>query len=669
MKQFKLIQDDPYLKPHEGFFTAIHQQVNEVEKRITGGNRSLRQFADGHEYFGLHFRDGKWVFREWAPNASAIYLIGPFCNWQKSADYQLKQIDHGNWEVVLPAEALHHYDIYKLRVEWPGGGGERVPAYTRRCVQDHNSKDFSAQVWKPEEEYCWKNLDFKRKDEPLLIYETHVGMAQEEEKVGSYGEFRERVLPRIVKAGYNTIQIMAILEHPYYGSFGYQVSSFFAPSFRFGTPEELKELIDAAHAEGLTVLLDLVHSHAVRNENEGLGCLDGTTHQYFHMGARGFHPIWDSRLFNYSRTEVLRFLLSNVRYWIEEYQLDGFRFDGVTSMLYHDHGLKATFGNYDSYFGDNTDRDALTYLTLVNKLLHSLDREVITIAEDVSGLPGLASSIEQGGFGFDYRLSMGIPDYWTKTVSKLQDQDWHVGNMYWTLTNRRVDEKTISYAESHDQALVGDKTLIFWLLDAEMYYRMRCDQRNHLIDRGLALHRLIRFITITTAANGYLNFMGNEFGHPEWIDFPREGNGWSYRYARRLWSLVDNPDLQYQKLANFDREMIELVKGYRIFDDAWPYKYYEHCEQQVLFYKRGPLYFIFNFSPDQSYVDYVLSVPPGAYQLLFDSDADRFGGNNRILPEQRYISTPVVEPDGTEWHQIKVYLPTRSALVLKLEVS
>jgi len=661
MSKFKIIDKDTMLIPYEGFFYDIYQHSLAVKNRLLTGYDSLTEFASAHEYFGLHFKDNQWVFREWAPNARWICLIGPFSGWKPNADYALQQIGQGNWEIKLPAHALQHGGLYKLWVEWPGGAGERLPAYVRRAVQDYQTNIFSAQVWKPEKEYCWRVKYFKPRREPLLIYEAHVGMAQEEGKVGSFKEFRERILPRIVRAGYTAIQLMAVQEHPYYASFGYQVSNFFAASSRFGTPEELKELIDAAHEEGLIVFMDLVHSHAVKNDLEGLSHFDGTDYQYFHRGGRGWHPVWDSRLFDYGKTEVIRFLLSNIRYWAEEFKFDGFRFDGVTSMLYYDHGFGAPFTSFESYFHNRVDRDALTYLCLANDLAHELGK--INIAEDVSGLPGLAAPRESGGFGFDYRLAMGIPDYWIKTIKQKRDEDWNVEEIFYELTNRRHDEKTISYVECHDQALVGDQTIFFRLVGDAIYHNMRVDLRNEQIDRGLALHRLIRLITLATAGDGYLNFMGNEFGHPEWIDFPRAGNNWSYHYARRQWSLVDNQELLYSRLAEFDRQIIALAKGYDLFRSGPALKFHSHVSNQTLAFSRANLIFLFNFSPTRSYPDFPLEVYGGVYRIVVHSDEIMFGGHGRIAPNQRFFSLP----GPGDKLQIKVYLPSRTAMVLEKE--
>ena len=667
MKKLAIYKNDPWLEPYAPAIGGRHQDVLRKEAELTSACGNLNDFANAHKYFGLHRVSprGGWVFREWAPNATAITLIGDFSDWKVLPEYALKPIGNGVWELKLPAKALRHGQFYKMRVQWPGGGGDRTPAYADRVVQDPDTKIFSAQVWTPAP-YKWKVEKFTPDVSPLLIYECHVGMAQEESKVGSYVEFRDKILPRIAADGYNAIQLMAIQEHPYYGSFGYHVSSFFAPSSRFGTPEELKSLIDRAHELGISVIMDIVHSHAVKNENEGLGRLDGNRDLYFYPGARGEHPAWDSLCFDYGKNEVLHFLLSNCKYWLEEFHFDGFRFDGVTSMLYYDHGLGKAFGSYGDYFDGGQDTNAITYLTLANLLIHQVNRNAITIAEEMSGMPGLAIKFKDGGIGFDYRMAMGIPDYWIKTIKEKKDEDWHPTSIYWELTNRRDDEKTISYVESHDQALVGDKTVIFRLIDKEMYWHMMVGDENMVVTRGIALHKMIRLVTLDTINGGYLNFMGNEFGHPEWIDFPREGNGWSYKYARRQWDLVDREDLQYKFLNAFDNAMIELVSGIHGFQKLPLEQLWMKDDDQILAFRRGKLLFVFNFSPFKSFSDYGILAPAGKYKVVLSSDSTKFGGFGNIDESVEHFTQhdPLYEPIGKEW--LKLYLPARSAMVLRL---
>ncbi|MGE4308718.1 alpha amylase C-terminal domain-containing protein [Bacteroides sp.] len=665
-RTLNIIKHDLWLEPFEEAINGRYRYALGKKSELTnGGKQSLSDFATGYLYFGLHKTSKGWVFREWAPNATQIYLIGTFSNWKEDQAYAMTRLENGNWEIELPADVLHHGDLYKLIVHWNGGCGERIPAWATRVVQDAQTGIFNAQVWDPQTPYLFKTKNFKPATDPLLIYECHIGMAQQEEKVGTYNEFREKILPRVAKAGYNCIQVMAVQEHPYYGSFGYHVSNFFAASSRFGTPDELKELIDAAHALGIAVIMDIVHSHSVKNEVEGLANFAGDPNQYFYPGARREHPAWDSLCFDYGKNEVIHFLLSNCKYWLEEYSFDGFRFDGVTSMLYFSHGLGEAFVNYADYYNGHQDDNAICYLTLANDLIHQVKVNAITIAEDVSGMPGIAAKIEDGGYGFDYRMAMNIPDYWIRTIKDKIDEDWKPSSIFWEVTNRRKNEKTISYAESHDQALVGDKTIIFRLIDADMYWHMQKGDANYVVNRGIALHKMIRLITASTMNGGYLNFMGNEFGHPEWIDFPREGNGWSCKYARRQWDLVDNKNLLYHVMADFDADMLKLLKGVKSFQTTPVQEIWHNDEDQVLAFQRKDLIFVFNFNPKKSFTDYGFLVTPGKYMAVLNTDSPLYGGNGLTddTVEHFTIADPLYAREKKEW--LKIYIPARTAVVLK----
>ncbi len=660
----KIVENDPWLNPFSEIIQARAGNVDKKEKNLLSPGQDLNDFATGYLFYGLHRFPDKWIFREWAPNATALYLIGDFSQWKEVETYKLSRKEDGNWGIELAPDLLSHMDLYKLSVHWDGGQGERIPAWVRRVVQDENTKLFNAQVWSPDNSFQWKVNDFNPRFKYPFIYEAHIGMGTEEENVGSYNQFRENVLPRIKQAGYNTLQLMAIQEHPYYGSFGYHVSNFFAPSSRFGTPEELKMLIDAAHEMGIAVIMDIVHSHAVKNVLEGLGLFDGTRKQYFHEGDRGEHVAWDSLCFDYGKNEVLHFLLSNCKYWLEEFKFDGYRFDGVTSMLYYDHGLSRDFSGYEMYYDSGQDEDAIIYLTLANKLIHQVKPHAITIAEEMSGMPGLAAKIEWGGIGFDFRMAMGVPDYWIKIIKERSDEAWDVSQLYYELTSKRADEKTVNYAESHDQALVGDKTIIFRLLDKEMYWSMNKDSQNLIIDRGMALHKMIRLVTASTAGGGYLNFMGNEFGHPEWIDFPREGNGWSYKYARRQWSLFDNKLLRYHYLGDFDSDMVKLIQYENCFDH-YCYLHLDNRGDQVLVYSRGELLFVFNFSPTNAYTDYGIPVGAGKFNIVLNSDSSKYGGFDRIDEKITYFTFKYGKIVSGSPYYIKLYLPPRVGLVFK----
>jgi 1,4-alpha-glucan branching enzyme len=665
-----LIATDPWLEPYAGKIRARQDYYRFVRARIDRAGGLTGEISQGYKYFGFNEgeRDGKtgvW-YREWAPAAHSLCLFGDFNGWNREA-HPMARDEYGTWSLFLPddeyAGRLVHGSRLKVFVASERGGMDRIPAYAKRVLQNPDNHDYTAQFWMPTTPFTFKNPLPAKNAEGLRIYEAHVGMAQEDGRVGSFDDFTTEVLPRVRHLGYNAIQLMAIQEHPYYGSFGYHVSSFYAVSSRFGTPDQLKQLIDAAHGMGIYVLLDLVHSHAVKNTMEGLNEFDGTQYQYFHDGERGRHAAWDSMLFDYEKYEVQRFLLSNVRFWLEEFKFDGFRFDGVTSMMYYDHGLSHAFASYDDYFGDNVDWDAVIYLQLANELAETVRPNAITIGEDVSGMPGLALPVQSGGVGFGYRLAMGVPDYWIKLIKETRDEDWPLSGIYSTLLNRRFGEKHVGYAESHDQALVGDKTLAFRLMDQEMYWNMAIDSQSPIVDRGIALHKLIRLLTFSLAGEAYLNFMGNEFGHPEWVDFPREGNKFSYHYARRQWSLVDNPKLRYHGLNEFDRAMQDLDRKHHILEDHLIEQLALHEDSRQLVYRRGPLVFAFNFHVSESYTDLRIPVPdPENYRLILSSDDRSYAGTGNAPNGTLYPLQNV--PMYGRNQSIQIYLPARSAQVL-----
>ena len=662
---YRILTLDPLLKPYAADVALRMERNAAVRKQLLGDSAALSAFANGYLYYGFHRTQAGWVFREWAPGADAIHLIGDFNDWNR-ASHPLRQLDGGVWEIELSgADALKHGQHVKLQITRGGRSFDRIPAYIRYTVQDPLTHQLTGVIWAPERPFQWTDGGYGRKKiSPLMIYEAHIGMAQEREGIGTYREFADFNLERIKSLGYNAVQLMAVMEHPYYASFGYQVSSFFAASHWYGEPDGLKALVDKAHSLGMYVLLDVVHSHACANVGEGLNLFDGTEDQYFLPGERGNHPAWGSKLFNYAKHEVIHFLLSNLKFWQEEYHFDGFRFDGVTSMIYQNHGLGENFTDYSQYFGLNTNVDALTYLQLANELIHEVNPFAVTIAEDMSGMPGMALPIRSGGIGFDYRLSMGIPDFWIRLLKDVPDRQWDMGRLWYELTTRRPQEKNVGYCESHDQALVGDKTLIFRMADAEMYTGMDKAYHSLAIDRAIALHKMIRFITLALGSEAYLNFMGNEFGHPEWIDFPREGNGWSHHYARRQWSLAENGYLKYEWLERFDREMLKFARKYRVMTKPAAANLWMDEKNKLLAFAKGDLIYLFNLSPDASPTDFFVPAHitgEGQYRAVFTTDRIEFGGQDRV--SERYVYTAKPVPD--KGVGFTVYLPSRTAIVFR----
>ena len=666
-----MVERDEWLHPVAEKVADRHNRYLNRMSAIEQQAGSIVDYANGYRYYGWQWDaalDG-WWFREWLPEAYDVFIFGDFNSWQRT-QLRLDKNRDGVWSIFLPnamyGHLLTHGSLYKLHVHGKNGWHDRIPAYATRVVQDEQSKNYTAQFWNPEKPYKWKNKKFNISQVgDLLIYEAHVGMSQEEPKVGTYKEFTKKVLPRIKKAGYNAVQLMAIAEHPYYGSFGYHVANFFAPSSRCGTPEELKALIDTAHKMGIAVIMDLVHAHYVKNMNEGILDLDGSGHHYSKQGEAGYQQYWDSMVFDYGKGGVEHFLLSNVKYWLDEYHFDGFRFDGVTSMLYYHRGY-TDFDTREKFFDEGVDLDAVTYLTLANRLIHDFRPTAVTIAEDVSGMPGICCKIEDGGVGFDYRLGMAIPDFWIKMLKDTPDEDWNIWEMWSIMTNRLPGVKTVAYAESHDQALVGDKTIAFRLLDKLMYDSMDRACENMVVDRGMALHKMIRLFTISTGGEAYLNFMGNEFGHPEWIDFPREGNNWSYGYARRQWSLRDNGFLRYAFWADFDEAMIELIKENKVMSDGYPYNLMMDEENKTMVYSHRDLIFVFNWHPTAAIPDYELPVhEAGKYEVVLSTDEKRFGGLARQKQGEEHFTFNVEGEDGTLYPRLKIYNTSRTAIVLK----
>ncbi len=657
---YKIIEIDPYLKDYEKDINLRMENYKSKRKELLGKGRKISNFANAHKYFGFHKTRSGWVYREWAPAAEAMFLTGDFNGWD-TFSHPMEKLDNGVFEIELKGkDTLKSGMKVQAIVMSEGRQLRRIPLYATRVVQDENTYLWCAEIEDNSEKFDWTDEGFAPKKTPF-IYECHIGMAQDKYGIGSYEEFTLNILPRIKALGYNTVQIMAIMEQPYYGSFGYQVSNFFAASSRYGESIKLKELINTAHKMGIAVLLDIVHSHAVKNTNEGINEFDGTEYQFFHSGSKGDHSAWGTKLFNYGKNEVIHFLLSNLKYWMEEFHFDGFRFDGVTSMLYHDHGLGSAFSNYSMYFSLNTDTEAVTYLQLANELIHEINPNALTVAEDMSGMPGMCIPITDGGIGFDFRLSMGVPDLWIKTLKESKDEDWDIYKIWYELNSRRPEEKNIGYAESHDQALVGDKTIMFRLCDAEMYTGMNKFGGNMTVDRGIALHKMIRLLTASLAGEGYLNFMGNEFGHPEWIDFPREGNGWSYHYCRRQWNLVDNESLRYMELNSFDKAMIKLLKSGRLLEKKAVNRWM-HQDDKIIIYSKSNTVFAFNFHPTKSFEGYFVPTgSKGIYQAVLSSDDGIFGGQDRIDKSYKYKTE--TNPDGLEGFYC--YLPSRTAAVFK----
>ena len=292
------------------------RQLDEIERN----EGSIENFANSYQRYGLHLQpNNDIVYREYAPSAKGISLCGEFNGWNRD-QYWAKRDEFGCWTLTIPNNngqpAIHHNTKIKCNVVLPDNSrADRNPIWSRYLIQDKGTFLFDAVFWNPPNQYNWNFSGHMSNPHSLRIYEAHVGMSSNEEKVSTYREFADNIIPRIKRSGYTAVQLMAIAEHADYASFGYHVTNFFAVSSRSGTPEDLKYLIDKAHQNGLFILMDIVHSHASSNVADGINYWDGTDYLYFHGGSRGYHSQWNSRLFNYSSYETLRLLLSNCAYW------------------------------------------------------------------------------------------------------------------------------------------------------------------------------------------------------------------------------------------------------------------------------------------------------------------------------------------------------------------
>ncbi|PAV85395.1 hypothetical protein WR25_09830 [Diploscapter pachys] len=664
-----LLRLDGYLWDFQHEICRRYGVFQEYLKKIEecGG---MDAFTSSYREYGLHVQPDNSIHGlEWCPAAEKLALVGDFNSWNWDS-HPYEKGEFGKWTINLtPKEdgspAIPHGSIIKIAVTTNGSTKLKLSPWATYITRPKETYVYHQEFYNPSERYVMKHAKPAR-PASLRIYEGHVGISSPEPKVNSYRAFADDVIPRIHKQGYNAIQLMAIMEHVYYASFGYQVTNFFAASSRFGTPDDLKYLVDKAHSLGIYILLDVVHSHASKNVEDGLNEWDGTPGNYFHSNSRGFHSLWDSRLFDYTQIETLRFLLSNLRWWVEEYGFDGFRFDGVTSMIYHSHGMNDDFGGgYPMYFGLNADTDSLVYLMIANHYLHNKFPQITTIAEEVSGMPALCRPVDEGGQGFDYRLAMAIPDMWIKILKHTSDEDWKINDVVFTLENRRYGEMHVAYAESHDQALVGDKSIAFWLMDKEMYdFMSTMTPMTPIIDRGLALHKMIRLLTMGLGGEAWLNFIGNEFGHPEWLDFPRIGNNESYHYARRQFNLVDDDILRYKFLNRWDAAMNALEAKTGWLHSGPAYVSWKHEGDKVVAFERGGLLFVFNFHPTKSFPDYTIGVEePGTYHLALDSDAEQFGGHSRLAGDEGHQSIP--EGYANRRNRVMLYIPCRTALVFQ----
>ncbi|KAK9673873.1 hypothetical protein RND81_12G195300 [Saponaria officinalis] len=557
---------------------------------------------------------------------------------------------------------LQHGSKYRVYFNTPDGPLERIPAWATYVRLDGDGNQPCAVHWDPSPEcaHKWKNNSPKR-PKSLRIYECHVGISGSDPKVSSFLEFTEKVLPRVKDLGYNAIQLFGVIEHKDYFTAGYRVTNMYAVSSRFGTPEDFKRLVDEAHGLGLLVFLDIVHSYSAADEMVGLSLFDGTNDCYFHTGKRGHHKYWGTRIFKYGDVDVLQFLLSNLRWWIEEYHIDGFQFHSLPSMMYTHNGFATFTGDFEEYCNQYVDRDALLYLILANDILHFLHPNIITIAEDATLYPGLCEPSSQGGLGFDYYVNLAAPEMWLSFLENVPDNEWSMSKIVTTLMGNKIyTNKMLLYAENHSQSISGGRSFAEILFGTEV----GSNEASKLL-RGTSLHKVIRLITFTIGGSAYLNFMGNEFGHPKRVEFPTSNNNFSFELASRRWDLLSDQGL-HQKLFHFDQDMMKLDQKEKVLSRGLPNVHHVNDDTMVISYTRGPLLFIFNFHPTDSYERYSVGVDEaGEYQMILNSDEEKYSGQGAINADQYFQRSIRKRIDGFQ-NCLQLPLPSRSAQVYKL---
>ena len=648
-------------------FHRLHRMTNPdsnyiapiIKAQVDAQNVLDSKRVDGfwHQRIGTFIGHDLIVIREYAPNAHFVSVIGDFNHWDRGRD-PLKRISNTEWEITLDRARVMPGSRYKLHIAGHNGGRDRIPStcpYARQSSDGDFAAIFEFNVLSPP-------TRLQKQPEHLKVYELHIGLAASGPRIGTYLEVAHDVIHRVKYAGYTAVQLMAVHEHPYYGSFGYHVSNPYGICSRFGTRQDFKYLVDNCHEVGLLVIIDLVHAHAVKNLSEGLGEFDGQDGYLFKTGQNALHPAWDSLVYDYENQATVSYLLSNARYWIEEYGIDGFRVDGVTSILYNDHGIGHTGFTDNDYLGSNLNQSGLLYLVLLCKLAHELRPDFILIAEDVSGLPGLARPALLGGVGFDYRLQMGLPDFFESVAKDVMDDGISPSRIWHALVSRRFDERHIGYVESHDQAIVGGQSLIFRLLGPKMYTDMHAETQSHDVHLAVAVVNVAKSIVFFLGGEAWMSFIGNEFGHPDWVEFPTPDNDDCFEYAYRKWYLATDSALMYEKMAAFDRDLMHQRKIAVTWDESYMTAPLLDDNRKLSVFHRDRVVLVCNTTTDVSYEDVWVPVPEqGNYRVILSTEEHRYGGYGRVNENMQYATIAV---DGNAY--IRLYVPSMSAIFMTL---
>lgn len=590
-------------------------------------------------------------FAVWAPNATDVSVIGYFNGWKSGVNKLHPRWDQsGIWEVFLPE--VGRGEAYKYAIHSNSGEYmEKADPFAFYCEPPPKTASI---IWDPE--YKWTDgewLDQRKqvagKPKPYAVYEVHMGSWKKKAEDGGrslhYGEMAEELTAYVKDMGFTHVEFMPVMEHPFYGSWGYQVTGYFAPTSRFGQPEDFMYMIDRLHAAGIGVILDWVPSH-FPGDAHGLFRFDGT-HLYEHADPRkGFHPDWKSYIFNYGRDEVRSFLISNALFWLEKYHIDGLRVDAVASMLYLDYSRKQ--GEWiPNQYGGNENIEAINFLKEMNEVAYGTFPDIITIAEESTSWPGVSRPVYLGGLGFGQKWMMG----WMHDTLNYFQKDpvhrkYHQNEITFSLMYAFTENFMLPL--SHDEVVHGKGSLIG---------RMPGDEWQKFANLRLMLSYMY------THPGTKLLFMGGEFG---------QTGEWNYNHSLD-WYLLQYP---------VHKGVQTLVKDLNAFYKTEPalYKYafdhrgfqwidYSDRENSVIVYQRNSdqkedlLVVICNLTPAVRY-HYRVGVPfRGQWREVFNSDDRKYAGSG--LLNEGLLSTSPVKYHGKDF-SIVLTLPPLGISILKL---
>ena len=600
-------------------------ELNSIQSHPDAGNRpddsmAVYLFHQGsnykcYEYFGCHKAEGGHVFRTWAPNARAVYITGEFCGWDPRRWPMEKISDGGIWEVTIPG--LNQYDLYKIVVESPDG----ELLYHADPYASHNeTRPGTASKVYDLPDYQWGDaawMEERRKadivNRPMNIYEMHAGSWKkgEDGETLDYERLADELIPYIQEMGYTHIELMPLSEYPFDGSWGYQVTGYFAPTSRYGTPEMMMRFIDRCHQAGIGVLMDWVPAHFPRDAH-GLRRFDGTPCYEYADPRKGEHPDWGTMIFDYGRGEVISFLISSAANWADRYHIDGLRVDAVASMLYLDYGKKD--GNWmPNIYGGNWNLEAIELLKRFNNYLHSAFPGVVTIAEESTAFPKVTHPVDEDGLGFDFKWNMG---WMNDTIRYMQTDPFFRKGVH----NNLTFSLTYAFSEnyilplSHDEVVHGKASLIGKMPG----------------EYEVKFANLRAYIAYMYAHPGKkLVFMGSEMAQfDEWSE--EKTIGWDllkFDMHRKFWEFS-------KALCRFYRETSPFWEE----DGSWDgfdWLSCDNAEQNIISFLRrdhagNELIVVCNFS-SVTREKYRIGVPRrGRYDELFSTDNADFGGSGTL---------------------------------------